>query len=219
MTTTHKLRKDYHMLTVVERVNLVLAARERGDDAEVRALEEYCFSYKVDEYEMRMILLTHTASMLAIQLLAREALIFRRLADHINAQEDAPTPDRPHPDTTATPDRRHPDPTAAPDCHHPDGTTAPEPVYGDEVLTSLLERVAATWLGFSAWCRDVGHDPHHVLRLAPIGWDDQDPAFFLIHQQIELSEKWAHEWIRDPDRVERWRDVFTQGAGLDSRTS
>ena len=208
MTTTHKLRKDYHMLTVVERVNLVLAARERGDDAEVHALDQYCIAADVDEYKMRMIQLTHTASMLAIQLLAREALIFRRLADHINAQEDAPTPDRPHPDPTTTPDRRH-----------PDGTTAPEPIYGDEVLASLLERVAATWLGFSAWCRDVGHDPHQVLRLAPIGRDDRYPAFFLIHRQIELSEKWAHERIRDPDQVERWRELFTQGAGLAIETS
>ena len=131
MTTPHKLRKNYHMLTVIERVNLVLAARERGDDAEVHALENRCFEADVDEYEMRMIYLTHTASMLAIQLLAREALIFQRLADHINAQEDAPTPDRPHPDSTAPPDRRHPDPPAPPDRRHLDGTTTPHRLHPD----------------------------------------------------------------------------------------
>ncbi|MCK4471443.1 MAG: hypothetical protein KAW49_06605, partial [Anaerolineae bacterium] len=62
MTTTRKLRKHYDKFTVTERVNLVLAAQERGDEAEVHALENYCPMAASLDYERRILSLTQAAS-------------------------------------------------------------------------------------------------------------------------------------------------------------
>ena len=84
-------------------------------------------------------------------------------------------------------------------------------------LTSFLEQQAAIWHGFAGWCRDLGHDPQQVLRLAPIGSDERDPACFIIRGQIEMLESWtsgaaedAKAPFPDPDKVQMWRELFTE---------
>jgi hypothetical protein len=82
----------------------------------------------------------------------------------------------------------------------------------DRSMQALLERQAAVWRGFVAWCQDVGHDPHQVMLLAPMGSDDHDPAFFVLHQAIEQIEAWASDPCNPlvaPDKVETWHDLFT----------
>ena len=189
MTTTRKLRKHYDKFTVTERVNLVLAAQERGDEAEVHALENYCPMTASLNYEGRILSLTQAASTLAVQLLARDVLVVKRFESLANTRENAGQAN------------------ADPPLNGPD--VAPATALDDK-LVLLLDQAAALWFGFSAWCRDVGHDPHQVLRLAPMGSDDREPAFFRIHQQIELLERQAHHLLRDPDKVEMWRQLFTQ---------
>ena len=190
MTTTRKLRKHYDKFTVTERVNLVLAAQERGDEAEVHALENYCPLAASLNYEGRILSLTQAASMLAVQLLARDVLVIvKRFESLANTRKNAGQAE------------------ANPPLDGPD--VAPATAHDDK-LALLLDQAAALWFGFSAWCRDVGHDPHQVVRLAPMVPDDRDPAFFLIHQQIELLERSAQHLLHDPDKVEMWRQLFTQ---------
>ena len=89
------------------------------------------------------------------------------------------------------------------------GTAAPPPPDPD--LLSMLERQAAMWRGFAAWCQDIGHDPRQVLLMAPLAVDDSDPASFIIHQQIERFEKWSEgsdPLLDDPDQVQMWRVFF-----------
>jgi hypothetical protein len=191
MTTTRKLRKRYAKLTATERVNLFLAAQERGDEAEAHALEHYCPMAASLDYEGRMLGLAQAASMLAVRLLAHDVLIVNKFESLANTRENAAQ-------AGANPALDHSD--IAPD-------TANDHKLG---LVLLLGQAAAIWFGFSAWCRDVGHDPHQVLRLAPMGSDDRDPAFFLIHQQIELLERQAHHLLHDLDKVEMWRQLFTR---------
>jgi hypothetical protein len=195
MTTTRKLQKHYGNLTVVERVNLVLAAQERGDETEVHALEDCCPVAKSIEYHERMLHLIAVASVLAVQLLAREVFIVARLSDLANARQNA---------------KQNAKQNTKQDGANPTLDGLDSNLADDDRLDLLLEQAAAAWLGFSAWCRDVGHDPHQVLRLAPVGLDDRDPAFFILHEQIELSERWPHRLLRDPDRVEEWRAAFAQ---------
>jgi hypothetical protein len=190
MTTTRKLRKHYDKFTVTERVNLVLAAQERGDEAEVHALENYCPMAASLDYERRILSLTEAASTLAVQLLARDVLVVKRFDEFLaNTRKNAGQAD-------ADP------PLDGPDIAHA--------IANDDKLVLLLDQAAALWFGFSAWCRDVGHDPHQVVRLAPMGSDDRDPAFFLIHQQIELLERSAQHLLHSLDKVEMWRQLFTQ---------
>ena len=189
MTTTRKLRKHYDKFTVTERVNLVLAAQERGDEAEVHALENYCPMTASLNYEGRILSLTQAASTLAVQLLARDVLVVKRFESLANTRKNAGQAD------------------ANPPLNDPDIAPA---TATDDKLVLLLDQAAAIWFGFSAWCRDVGHDPHQVVRLAPMGPDDSDPAFFLIHEQIELLERWGQHLLHNPDKAEMWRQLFTQ---------
>jgi len=195
MTATRKLQKHYGNLTVVERVNLVLAAQERGDEAEVLALEDRCPVAQSLEYHERMFHLIEAVSVLAVQLLAREVLIVVRLSDLVNARQNA---------------EQNAKQNAKQDGADPTLDGLDSSFADDDRLVLLLEDATAAWLGFSAWCRDVGHDPHQVLRLAPVGPDDRNLAFLILHEQIELSERWPHHLLRDPDRVEEWRTVFAQ---------
>jgi len=87
----------------------------------------------------------------------------------------------------------------------------------DPALRTILGRQAAIWRGFSAWCHDVGHDPRRVLRFAPIGPDESDPAFFLVHSQIDAIESWSGDPqnpFPDPHQVDMWREVFAQAFQL-----
>jgi len=200
MTIIRKLRQRYDTFTVVERVNLVLAAQERGDEEEVHALENYCPVAQSLEYEKRMLRLMHATSVLVVQLLAHEVLIGKRFDDLVNAARNAKQNAKHNAKGVA----------ANPSLNDPDDNIARCNIGNDDQLASLLERTAAIWHGFSAWCRDLGHDPHQVLRLAPMGPDDGDPAFFIVHQQIEYFERWAHDLLHDLDEMETWRELFTR---------
>ena len=87
------------------------------------------------------------------------------------------------------------------------------PLDLDPVLRSILGRQAAIWRGFSAWCRDIGHDPRQVLHYAPIGPDESDPAFFLVHSEIDAIESRSGDPqnpFPDPHQVDMWREVFAR---------
>jgi hypothetical protein len=173
MSKSDKLHRYYDNFTVVERVNLILAALERGDKFEVFALHSRCPPADDFQHDFRILGLGRTAAMFIIQLLAREVFVaikFAQLADEPGAD----------PATRAT-------------------------------LRSLLEHETAIWRGFVAWCEDAGHDPHQVLRLAPIVSDDRDPAFFLVRSAVESLESCLadrEDAFLDPDRVQGWRDIF-----------
>ena len=174
MKNTNHLRRYYDRLTTAERVNLILDAQDRHDEAEVHALLDTCPLEECLKYEGRLLALGHVAALLVNQLLACEVFIVLRRADLTDQ------------------------PAADPD---PDGA-----------LRRLLERQAAIWRGFVAWCQDVGHDPHQVMFLAPMGTDERDPAFFVIQQAIEQIEEWAHapgHPLIAPDKVETWHELFT----------
>jgi hypothetical protein len=190
MNTSQKLRKRYDTFTVVERVNLILAAQERGDEDEVRALQSYCSTAHSIACEARILALALAASAVVVQLLACEVLTVKRLEDLANPREDGESAQA----VPANPVRDGLDPSVA----------------NDGKLASLLGQAASIWHGFSAWCRGLGYDPHHVLRLAPIGLDDGSPAFFIVYQQIEYAEKWARDVLTDLDQMETWRELFTQ---------
>ncbi len=194
MKATHKLRKRYATFTLVERVNLILAAQERGDEDEIRALQSYCSQAQSLACETRILALALAASTVAVQLLAREVLTVKRIEDLANPREMTRQDGESAQAVPANP---------VPDALDLD-------VADDDKLASLLGQAAAIWHGFSAWCRDLGYDPHLVLRLAPIGPDDASPAFFIVHQQIEYAEKWAREVLTDLDQMETWRELFTQ---------
>jgi hypothetical protein len=175
MSKSDKLHRYYDNLTVVERVNLILAALDRGDKSEVFALDFMCPPADYGEHDRRMVRLGCTAAMFIIQLLACEVFVaikFAQLADEPGAA----------PATRAT-------------------------------LRSLLERETAIWRGFAAWCEDAGHDPHQLLRLAPIVPDDRDPAFFLVRSAVDFLESCladSRDAFLDPDRVQAWRGVFSE---------
>jgi hypothetical protein len=175
MKRMDKLRRYYDRLTAVERVNLVLAARDRGDEDEVYQLENVCRAADSFEYESRVLYLGHMANIVVLQLLASEVFTVNMTRDVLDQ------------------------PGANPGLEHK--------------LMAHLERQAAVWCGFVAWCRDVGHDAHHVLHLAPIGLDERDPACFVVHGAIEQIESWAqdpHDTFPDPGRVQKWRELFAE---------
>ena len=168
-----ELYASYPSLTAIERTELLLAAQERRDLKEIYVLDRTCRIADIEPYVMRLMLLERAASLLVIQLLAREVLLIKKFEQ-----------------------------LAA-------GTAAPPPPDPD--LLSMLERQAAMWRGFAAWCQDIGHDPRQVLLMAPLAVDDSDPASFIIHQQIERFEKWSEgsdPLLDDPDQVQMWRVFF-----------
>jgi hypothetical protein len=87
-------------------------------------------------------------------------------------------------------------------------------------LASCMEHQAAIWRGFTIWCRRVGHDPMRVLRLGPLGFDDADPAYFILRQQIEFIENWTRDAeddqdpFPDPEKVDTWYCMFAKTFGL-----
>jgi hypothetical protein len=174
---TNPLRRYYDKFTSAERLNLVLTARERGDEAESFALENACPFADIVAYNRRVLALAHVATFVVIRLLASEVLAVNMLY-------------------------RLPDgPAADPDleCR----------------LMSQLERQATIWLTFVAWCRDAGHQARQVLRLAPLVLDDREPAYFVVHQAIDLIEAWARDTegsdtpFPDPDQMQEWYNLFT----------
>jgi len=165
-----QLRRRYPQLTPWERVQLFLAARERGDLSEAAALDDACPPADLLDYTICLDLLQRAASLLVVQLLATNVLLLARLADH---------PPIPPPNLAA-----------------------------DAQAVSLLQRQAAIWRGFVAYCRSAGHDPHQVLHLAPLGLDDADSAHFILHQQLEILDALAADTADDPDLFQTWRDLF-----------
>ena len=174
---TNPLRRYYDKLTSAERLNLVLTARERGDEAEAFALENACPFADIVAYNRRVLVLAHVATFVVIRLLASEVLAVNMI--HGLLKEPGADPDL--------------------ECR----------------LMSQLERQATIWLAFVAWCRDAGHQARQVLRLAPIVLDDREPAFFVVHQTIDMIESWARDTegsdtpFPDPGQVQEWYDLFT----------
>jgi hypothetical protein len=180
MKKLETLRRYYHKLTPVERVNLVLEAQGRDDHTEVDVLEHACPVAQSAAYEGRVIVIADIATMMIIQLLACAVFVVTKTADLTREPDDAPS-------------------------------------ALDPALRSILERQAAIWRGFAAWCRDVEHDPRQVLHFAPIGPDESDPAFFLVHSQIDAIESWSGDPqnpFPDPHQVDMWREVFAQAFQL-----
>ena len=80
----------------------------------------------------------------------------------------------------------------------------------DAALEPLLASQLTLWRGFVQWCQDLGHDPRQVLRMAPLGLDERDPAFFILQLKIESLEACAPDFLSDPDGVQQWRGYFTR---------
>ena len=76
---TNPLRRYYDKLTSAERLNLVLVARERGDEAEAFALENVCHFADIINYERRVLALAHVATFVVIRLLASQVLAVNML--------------------------------------------------------------------------------------------------------------------------------------------
>lgn len=183
------MHRHYDKLTAVERINLALAAQQRGDKAELFALEDRCSMAQSVDYDYRWFALAQVTSVLVIQLLARQVLIVKRFASLA------------HRSLSISETETHL--TSFPD---------------NDRLYWLLEQATAIWCGFVAWCQDVGHDPHLVLRLAPIGLDESNPAHFLIHHQIHQLEEWATLTCANgadapfpcPETIELWHTAFAR---------
>jgi hypothetical protein len=79
----------------------------------------------------------------------------------------------------------------------------------DLELPSLHQRQAAIWSGFVACCHDIGHDPLRALVMAPIGLDEDEPAYYIIHQLIQRFESGpASSHPLHSAEVQMWRDLF-----------
>jgi hypothetical protein len=171
-----QLRRGYPQLTVWERVQLFLAARERGDLSEANALDEACPRAHLPDYALRLGALQNAASFLVVQLLATNVLLLARLADL------------------------------------PSG--APSDPAADPHLLSLLQRQAALWRAFVAYCQSHDHDPHQVLHLAPLGLDEGEPASLIVHQQLHILEALPDDLptdpAHDPDQFLAWRNLFAR---------
>lgn len=182
-----KLHRQYSRLTVFERTELFLAAQARGDPDEMRALDDTCPAADVDAYLCRVFGLCQAACLLVIQLFASEVLVLTAYASLL--QDAGAAPDAASDAADATSD-----------------TAATGPNTNGAQLPALLARQAALWRGFAAWCRDMRHDPSHALRAAPFGMDESDPAYYILHQQIQRFQ--AGLSPPDPDEVQQWHDIF-----------
>jgi hypothetical protein len=70
-----RLRREYPRLTVSERVQLLLAAQERGDRWEIDALDRTCLGSDLPSYITHVAALERAASLLVVQLLAHAVLL------------------------------------------------------------------------------------------------------------------------------------------------
>jgi hypothetical protein len=92
MQRLNQLRRQYHKLTVYERTQLALAAKERGDLLEIYALDDSCPAADAHKYLTRMMALEHSATLLVIQLLAFNVLVMAKLVSLAQEQKAGATP-------------------------------------------------------------------------------------------------------------------------------
>jgi hypothetical protein len=175
MKKFNHLEKQYDSLTVVERVDLYLAAHMRDDEAQQKALEWDCPSADFFSFTFYLLALRDLATMLVIGLLADLTFIMAMATGIVEEWERGATP-----------------------------ASGPE-------LARLWENMAVLWSGFVACCEYVGHDPEHVLNMAPIPRDENSPARFVINSQIKSLKSITRD-EPDPypsrDKVRACRDAF-----------
>ena len=88
-----KLRRQYPKLTVFERIQLLLAAEERHDFRDADTLVQTCPRADLRPYIDRLLALQHSASILVVQLLARQVLLVRKVQDLVGDAGPVPPPD------------------------------------------------------------------------------------------------------------------------------
>ena len=175
MKKFNHLEKQYDSLTVVERVDLHLAAQMRGDEAQQKALEWDCPTADFFSFTFYLFALRDLAAMLVIELLVKMVFNVEMTMDIVQERERG-------------------------------ATSASEPD-----IVPFWENMAAIWSGFVACCEYVGHDPEHVLNMAPIPRDENSPARFIINSQIKSLKSITRD-EPDPypssDKVRAYRDAF-----------
>jgi hypothetical protein len=197
-----RLWKQYAALTRVERVNLILAAQEEGDQDEVLALENTCSEEERRLLNAHLLCLSCAASAVAIQLLALNVLTVKRIEDLLHGAQAA-AGDQPGKDPCASPN------PALAGLSDADARWAC--VADDDKLAALDKEAAAAWLGFSRWCWEVGHDPHQVLRQAPMGSTEIDLPYTILCDQIKYSERWAGDLVSDPEHASAFYHLLSRG--------
>lgn len=95
MKKLRQLRRHYDKFTAPERDRLVLAALERQDWDQIRALLERCPNADALSHLWNIVVLSHLAHTLVIHLLACDALHFRLLAPPSHAPQDGLSPSTP----------------------------------------------------------------------------------------------------------------------------
>jgi hypothetical protein len=89
----NQLRRQYHKLTLFERIRLFLAAYERGDLPEIYALDDSCPSADAEAYMGRILALERTACLLATQMLALDILVIQRFTSLAGEHSTPPNSD------------------------------------------------------------------------------------------------------------------------------
>ena len=176
MKKFNRLEKQYDSLTVVERVDLHLAALMRGDEAQQKALEWDCPTADFTSFSFYLLALRDLATMLVIELLVNLTFITAMATGIVQEWERG-------------------------------ATSASEPE-----LARLWENMAVLWSGFVACCEYVGHDPEHVLNMAPMPPPDEKSHLrFVVDSQIKTLKTIIRD-EPDPypsrDKVRACRDAF-----------
>jgi hypothetical protein len=83
-------------------------------------------------------------------------------------------------------------------------------VLQDDKLATLEKEAAAAWLGFSLWSREIGHDPHQVLRQAPMGSTEIDLPYTILCGQINYLERWGSQLLEDAKNVDAFYRLLTR---------
>lgn len=197
-----RLRNQYSTLNRIERVNLILTAQDQEDPDELEALANTCHKEERRCVSRHLLCLSCAASIVAIQLLALELLAVKRIEDLLNGAQAAAR-DQANENAPASPDAA----PAASELSDTDPRWAR--VGDDDKLAAFTQEAAAIWLGFCRWCWEVGHDPHQVLRQAPMGSSEADLPYAILRDQIEYSERWAGDLVPDPDHVAAFHHLLS----------
>ena len=195
-----RLRNQYWTLERVERVNLIMTAQDQEDPDELEALENTCNNEERRCLSAHLLCLSCAASAVAIHLLTLEILIVKRIEDLLYAAQAA-TGDQPGENPSASSN-------AAPEASDTDARWAR--LADDDKLAAFIREAAAIWLGFCRWCWEVGHDPHQVLRLAPMGSTEADLPYAILRDQIEYTERWATELLPDPEHADAFYQLLSR---------
>ena len=89
-TKANELWPFYEWLTPGERLNLVLAACERGDQDDIRDLENTCTKDNIYDFYRYLVQLTCVTSLVVIQMLARTIIVNHILTDLTDESDASP---------------------------------------------------------------------------------------------------------------------------------